>query len=365
MFMMKTKEHYKVAHITNEIGNYMIGGIATVINELYSKREENTCFIHLYDDSYNNRIATANYPGDSDIYTVSMDRLEEISQINFDIAVLHYYGLEDAVSEEILGNRELVYVVHSVNTPEPYERNNPFGIHTGIEASFRRLCSRAIKIICVSQAEKEKLLSIFGDLEGKVEVIYNGITFDQEEFVRDIPDQRTKFGYIGRLDYRKGILETVKALDSKKKAQYYLACGKGDYNYLREIMLYAQGAKMENRMHFLGYCTGERKVKFFQFIDCLIISSLYEPFGMILLEAFQYDVPVICSNNGGLAELLGDYKYQYNPYLEGDLEQVLTQFEQASPAEIHTECCKLKAHLKAFTKEEMTNRYNQLFADIL
>lgn len=364
MFMLRTKKHYKVAHITNEIGKYIIGGIATVINELYSAHDSDTCFIHIADDRDANMISISNYPGDEDIFIVSNEGVGEISLIDFDIAVLHYYGLEDAVSEEIIGNRKLIYVVHSVNTPEPYEINNPFGEHIEIEQAFRRLCNRADKIICVSEAEKIKLESIIEGAVGKIEIIHNGLTLDHYIFEREIQTSRTKFGYLGRLDYRKGILETLVTLKNCHEYQYYVAAGKGDYNYLKELKIYINAADMEDRVHFLGYCTEKRRESFLKEIDCLLISSMYEPFGMILLEALQSDVPIICSNNGGLAEMLGDYKYQYDPYQPGDFEKAIQLFVKDTVENVTTECSRLKERLRLFTKEIMVAKYQKVFEEM-
>jgi glycosyltransferase involved in cell wall biosynthesis len=249
--------------------------------------------------------------------------------------------------------------------PEPYEINNPFGGHDDIENAFISLCSRADKLICVSEAEKVKLESIIDGVQGKTEVICNGLTFDNYNFKRKIRDARTKLGYLGRLDYRKGILETLMALKNYKELHYYIASGKGDFNYLKELKQYIEASGMEDRIHFLGYCIGARRDSFLKEIDCLIISSLYEPFGMILLEALQANVPIICSNNGGLAEMLGDYKYQYNPYVEADLEKIIQIFNSDSVENIESECCKLKERLKLFTNEIMVERYKRVLEDIL
>lgn len=361
MFMLNTKNHYKIAHITNEIGNYIIGGIATVINELYMNRDDRTCFIHIYDDTKLDIIDTSYYPGQEDIFAIPLSNKEKIKLINFDIVVLHFYGLAEVVSEEVIGNRKFVYVVHSVNTTEPYSLYDPFGGHSDIEIIIKNLCHRADKLICVSEVEKSKLELIIRETIGKIEVIYNGLTFDNYEFQKKINENREKFGFLGRIDYRKGILETLMAIKGINELKYYLACGKGDYEYLKTIKLFIQAADMEHRVYFLGYCSGKRRESFLNEIDCLIISSLYEPFGMVLLEALKHDVPVICSNNGGLGEMLGDYKYQYNPYIIGSLENMIKQFRIDSIEIVEAECQKLKEHLKIFTREKMVDSYKQIF----
>lgn len=68
--------------------------------------------------------------------------------------------------------------------------------------------------------------------------------------------------------------------------------------------------------------SGKKKRRIFGKIDALIIPSMYEPFGYVALEAMNYMVPVISSNNGGLDEILCGYKYKYAPYKVGALKNV-------------------------------------------
>ncbi len=274
------------------------------------------------------------------------------------------YGLAGVAADHIMEGKKVVYVVHSVHTAEPYDICNPFGGLYDIEDAFRSLCHRADAIVCVSEAEKLKLEQVIEESRGKIQVIYNGITMSSYEFQREIKENRKTFGYLGRLDYRKGILETLKGLKDLPELEYYLACGKGDYSYLKEVKNYIEAADMEERIHFLGFCTGERRRKFLETLDCLIISSLYEPFGCILLEALDADVPILCSNNGGLAEIMGDYKYQYHPYEAGGFQKALRDFLNASTEEIKEECKNLKERLRKFSREEMVTSYNQLFESL-
>lgn len=362
MLMIDTKDRYHVAHITNEIGKYIVGGIANVVNELYAGRDDETCFIHLFDAQTTTSIQTAYYPGNKDIYAIPMSHKEELSAIDFDIAVFHFYGLYEAITEEMIAGRKIIYVIHSVCTPEPYDVNDPFGGNPDIENIFRWMCEISTVLVCVSEAEREKLIRIIPQTRNKTVVIHNGMTFDHFEFKREIREQRNLFGYLGRIDYRKGILETLRVLKRHRDIEYFLACGKGDATHLKDIKNYIEAAELENNVHFLGFCTGKRREQFFETIDCLIISSLYEPFGYILLEALMADVPIICSNNGGLAEMLRDYRFQYNPYEEGALEAVLQVFREATTHEILEECRKLKNGLQLFTSERMVEKYKKLFA---
>lgn len=66
---------------------------------------------------------------------------------------------------------------------------------------------------------------------------------------------------------------------------------------------------LHERVHYLGWCGGERLNAFYNAIDVLAIPSVYEPFGMIALEAAARGIRVVCNRVGGLVEVLGDYAF--------------------------------------------------------
>lgn len=267
--------------------------------------------------------------------------------------------------EELLKNKKIVYIVHSVPTPEPPPTKDPFGGNDDVRQKFEHICNCSSVIICVSEAEKGKLINLYPNYANKVKVVYNGITINKKPTINmNYKKSRRIFGYIGRMDYRKGILECIKAFKNID-GELRLACPNNDRVYLNRILDYIEGAGLTNKVSFYGWCIGKRKENFLNSLDALIIPSLYEPFGYVALEAMLYGLPVISSNNGGLDEILKDYKYKFNPYQKGAMEDQIKIFIEDSNEEVKRQQEILIDALGRFSAENMVNQYNQIFDELL
>lgn len=198
------------------------------------------------------------------------------------------------------------------------------------------------------------------ECEDKIEVIHNGITIPKNVENISVNENRNKFGYIGRSDYRKGILDCVKVFKSRK-CELLIACPRNDAEYLVELFEYIDAADLNKRIKFCGFCIGERKVNFFKSVDAVIIPSLYEPFGYVIVEAIQAGVPVITSNNGGLGEIVGKYKYQYYPYDELGLSKVLDKFIEDDSSVVEKEMQYLSKRLQTFSVDNMYKKYQKVW----
>ena len=166
--------------------------------------------------------------------------------------LVQFYEFAPFLDEDIIKGKKLVYVIHSVPTLEPPPQWDPFGGNYDIRIKFEKLCNLASVLVCVSQAEKQKLSKIYPQYEEKIKVVYNGITYDESLDLNDnYKHSRKIFGFIGRTDYRKGIYESIKAFRNID-ATYRLACPKNDVNYIEKILSYIDAADMWNKIEFYG-----------------------------------------------------------------------------------------------------------------
>ncbi len=362
MFNLNFTNDYRVVHINNELGGYVIGGAGTYMNELYKYRTKDSGFIYMGLGSPLDDYNISDFMEQKDILIMNKDEAYKLKDINCDVLVVQFYEFATLLDESIIGDKKLVYVIHSVPTPEPPPPWDPFGGNYDIRGKFERLCNLASVLVCVSEAEKRKLSKIYPQYEDKIQVIYNGITYDISTALNDnYKHSRKIFGYIGRTDYRKGIYESVKAF-SGIDAKYRLACPKNDAAYVERILSYIDAAKMWDKVEFCGWCTGERKERFLDSLDALVIPSLYEPFGYVALEAMQRGLPVICANNGGLDEILEGYKYKYSPYVEGELERTIKEFIEDSVETVEEQQRILVDNLSRFSAANMARNYEALWA---
>ncbi|CAH1193838.1 D-inositol-3-phosphate glycosyltransferase [Paenibacillus plantiphilus] len=364
MINIQFKPHYRVLHFTNEIGKYIIGGMASYMNEMYRHHGQDVGFVHFYNSSVQD-IVMDSYPGPDNILAVAAHELDRLRELSFDIAVVHFYALHFMIDENVLKGRPLIYVVHSVPTTEPYFPEQPFGEQHVVKEQFESMCERANIIVTVSHAEAHKLIALYPEFESKVRVIHNGMTYTETEpAIQSIREHRKTFGFLGRLDYRKGLYECLRAFKTTD-ACLKIACGFEDPEYLSSILGYIEAADLQSKIEFLGWCQGERKLSFLRSLDALIVPSLYEPFGYVVLEAMSQQLPLICSNRGGIPEIVGDYKYCFDPYDSDSLAVTIHQFQTDDKEVIQEQVIKLYQRTKRFTSEEMSDKYEMLYHSIM
>jgi len=356
MITLGFKNRYRVLHLSAEFGNAVIGGVTTHVNEQYRYRDAETGFLHYRD---NLDFSLADYDEHQDIAVITNDDIERLIKLDFDILVVHYFGLAHLVTHELLQRRQLVYVVHSVPTPEPQPKWHAFGGHYQCETNVKSLCHYASAIINVSAAEQIKLNRIFPEYASKTGVIYNGLTIP--DTIHVAPPRKSRLGFAARMDYRKGLIETLKAI-RYLDVELHLACDNADrIYYLRRVNEYIYATGIANRLHWHGFCIGERKKAFFEYCDVVVMPSLYEPFCYVVIEPLAYGKPVIVANNGGSGEIVGpDYRYQYDPYSRDGYAEALRRFLEDPVERIVEETQHLVERLPLFDGRRMVENYRAL-----
>ncbi|MBE3575151.1 MAG: hypothetical protein IMW99_06860, partial [Firmicutes bacterium] len=82
MIQVGFKPYYRVLHFTSEIGGYIVGGIASFMNELYRYHPPDVGFVHLYDPRATPDLALDLYPGWEDILAVSYAEAYRIKELS-------------------------------------------------------------------------------------------------------------------------------------------------------------------------------------------------------------------------------------------------------------------------------------------
>lgn len=351
--------HYRTLHLSNELGNTIIGGVATHCNEHYRHRNGDSGFLH-YRDKADLDFEVEDYTERKDIAIVTEEDGGKIADLNFDIIVVHFFELIRLITERLLQHKKMVYVVHSVPTPEPTPRDHVFGGHFEVEQKVKTLCQYAHVVVCVSNCEARKLAKIFPEYASKITVIHNGLTMPEGVVVVP-PSRKLRLGFMARMDYRKGLLETIKVIRDLD-VELHVATNVGDrVYYLPRINEFLDATGIRSKVHWHGFCVGARKQAFFDYVDAMLVPSLYEPFCYVPLEAVAAGKPVIVANNGGTAEIVGkDYAYQFNPYLPGDYAKVLRQFLDDSPETVVEKMNVLLGRLPLFSGKLMVDKYHAL-----
>jgi glycosyltransferase involved in cell wall biosynthesis len=205
----------------------------------------------------------------------------------------------------------LVATIHATE----YGRNR--GLHTDEQRYISDvewwLTYEAWKVICCSNYMRHELQRVFHLPDDKIETVPNGVEPGQfqakryEAAVRDrfaASDEKIVF-FIGRLVQEKGIhilLEAVpRVLSAVPKTKFVIA-GKGPA--LDALRGQARHMGIEHHLYFTGYIDDSTRNALYRAATAAVFPSLYEPFGIVALEAMAANVPVIVSDTGGLSEIV-------------------------------------------------------------
>lgn len=174
------------------------------------------------------------------------------------------------------------------------------------------------KIIAVSKSTKNDIVKIAGTSENKLEVIYPGLN-EFSESAKSLPKDLKKNGYIlfvGTIEPRKNLTTLFAAygmLPEKLISKYPLivAGAKGWNTDQIYNSLLASGVK--DRIKFLGQVNDKELAKLLEDAAVMVYPSLYEGFGLPIIEAMQFGTPVVTSNRSSMPEAAGSAGVLINP----------------------------------------------------
>ena len=142
-------------------------------------------------------------------------------------------------------------------------------------------------------------------------IIPNGIESDFIEYKSQHQSIGNIFTFVStsRLFEFKGIQDIIKSLAIVNQIQkgfsfQYKIIGDGPYlNALKEISL---AYSLNNKIFFLGYLNKDKIIRELDNSHVFILTSYYESFGIVYLQAFARGLPIICSRNTGISEIIND-----------------------------------------------------------
>jgi glycogen synthase len=177
----------------------------------------------------------------------------------------------------------------------------------------RRMVRNADRVITCSAYMREHVADAFGIAPGGVTVIPNGIDPTDLQPVSDLPRLRAQFAapdeklvlLVGRLVYEKGFhlaLEAMPRLIERLGGVRFLVAGTGT----AEAELKAQARKLGLMEHgaFVGWTGDDVLHSLYRIADLCLVPSIYEPFGLVALEAMASGCPTIVADTGGLREVV-------------------------------------------------------------
>jgi glycogen(starch) synthase len=233
----------------------------------------------------------------------------------YDFDVVHGHDWLVASAGDHLAKRFRAPLVMTIHATE-------YGRHQGwvdkhpqsyIHRVERWMANRAERVITCSAYMREHVADIYGLEERRISVIPNGIDPSELVPVDDLDSLRSRFArpdeplvlLVGRLVYEKGFqlaLEALPGLIERLGRMRFIVAGSGTAEWelraqARELGLGAHGT-------FLGWIGDDVLHSLYRIADLTVVPSIYEPFGLVALEAMASGCPCLVADTGGLREVV-------------------------------------------------------------
>jgi alpha-maltose-1-phosphate synthase len=328
----------KILLLTNEFPPYIYGGagvhIANLTSELFRLEHDKPdldilCFGDQKGEERSNRILGIDSPSEPSFKSLQHKILLDPLYRNLvmvgsvekaDLVHCHtwYTHLAGCLIKQILGI-PMVITAHSLEPLRPWKKEQLGGAYYASSWLEKTALINSDGVIAVSEAMKADLISFYNIDPAKVRVIYNGIDTDRFKKIEN-PDVLKKYGvdpqrpyvlFVGRITRQKGIIHLVEAIPHLEKGtQVVLCAGAPDSDEIaREMKQKVDDAKsrVDNNIVWITKWVPENDlVPLYTHASIFICPSVYEPFGIINLEAMACETAVVASATGGIKEVVKD-----------------------------------------------------------
>jgi glycosyltransferase involved in cell wall biosynthesis len=162
-------------------------------------------------------------------------------------------------------------------------------------------------IIAVSGLTKKTIVEKYGIPAKKISVVYNALepvtSENKQKLKKGINEKIVTF--LGRITMQKGpeyFIEAAGLVLKKMDDVRFVMAGSGDL--MNNMINRVAELGISEKFHFTGFLEGDDVIQMLQMTDVFVMPSVSEPFGIVPLEAMQFNVPVIISNQSGVSEIL-------------------------------------------------------------
>jgi len=283
-----------------------------------------------------------------------------ISKGDYDIFHPTYY---DPYFLDYIGRKPFVLTIHDM-IHEIYPEM--FSSKDKISKRKKTLSQKAIKIIAISENTKRDIIKFLGISENKIEVIYHGNSFNINKVDKTtkimIPKKYILFvGNRGGYKNFELFIEAISPILDEDVKLNVVCAGGGKFNDLEIEKLI--NLKIKDKVF---YYSGSDSVLAYLYGKAIafVFPSLYEGFGIPILESFACRCPVICSKTSSLPEVAGDAAIYFDPTdklsMLNSIQKVIYNDELRKQL-----INKGTERVKEFTWEKTAKKTKVLYEDIL
>ena len=233
----------------------------------------------------------------------------------FDFDLVHGHDWLVASAGDHLAKRfrcPLVVTIHATEygRHQGWVDSHPQSYIHGVE---RWMANRCEQLITCSAYMREHVADIYGLEEDRVAVVANGIDPSELVPVDDLASLRASFAQpheklvllVGRLVYEKGFqlaLEALPRLIERVPGTRFIVAGSGTAE--EDLRRQASELGLDAHGTFVGWIGDDVLHSLYRIADLTVVPSIYEPFGLVALEAMASGSPCLVSDTGGLREVV-------------------------------------------------------------
>lgn len=227
----------------------------------------------------------------------------------------------------------------------------------------RKAIIQADAIVCVSENTKQDLIMFYPEVKNKlIKVIYHGYTPSVVEYKKNIDGSYILF--VGsRYGEYKNFLFFVSAISEiLKSSNLKLVCvgSKFSNSELAEI----KRIGVEKNIINIGFVSDSELGSLYHFAQCFVYPSLYEGFGIPILEAFSHDCPVCASEASCFPEVGGDAIAYFNPKDKNSISSVISKVISDKDLK-ETLVSKGRERMKLFSWDVAAQRTMDLYEEVI
>jgi glycosyltransferase involved in cell wall biosynthesis len=326
----------RIAYLTWEsLHSIAVGGVAVHVTELAAALQRRGHEVHvftrmrwhgdgLHDVIHGVHYHRVPYAGAVDFvddvnnmcrsFVTSVFHTEDYMGAHFDIVHAHDWLASNAMVWIKQGRgRRGILTMHS--TEYGRSGNNFYGGRSQrIMDHERHGTYCADRVIAVSNALKGEIRWLYNVPDGKASVIYNGISYEQFNGFIDTGVVKARYGigpmdpttlFVGRMTSQKGpdlLVEAIPHVLRFYPSAKFILTGDGDMRGTVERRAGDLGVRHACR--FYGVLPRPEIIDIYKSVDCVVVPSRNEPFGIVVLEGWAAGKPVIGTMNGGPSELI-------------------------------------------------------------
>jgi len=346
----------KALFYTREFPPYVYGGAGVHVEylaaELAKLMEIDVRCFGDQDEKAGN-LSVKGFPFDNPVFDNTNDKLKAVLktlstciQMNADDTdadVVHchtWYAQFAGIITKLCYGIPLVITTHSLEPLRPWKREQ---LGLGYDASSwveKTAIEMADAVIAVSKETKEDVLKHFDVDEKKIKVIYNGINLDEYVVTKEtntleqygIDRSKPYVLFVGRITRQKGIIHLVNAIKYiDQDTQIVLCAGAPDTPEIGKEMEESvnEVKKTRDNVIWIDKMLEKKEViQLYSHADVFCCPSIYEPFGIINIEAMACETAVVASAVGGIKEVVIDGETGILVPLE---QQDVAPFEPVDP----------------------------------